>query len=83
MCFRSSSLQMCLVFDIDENVDRKIPCCSRTNMNYHNGQNQCVDMEAARRRCPMYSRDDRRREATDAVREMLGGEYGYILHSSF
>mmetsp|Transcript_36895 Transcript_36895/g.88990 ORF Transcript_36895/g.88990 Transcript_36895/m.88990 type:complete len:103 (+) Transcript_36895:51-359(+) len=64
---------MCLVFDIEENVDRDIPCCTRTGSSYHDGQNQCIDMEAARRRCPMYSRHDRRSEATDAVWEMMGG----------
>ena len=68
---------MCLVFDIDENIDRQIPCCTRTDASYPNGQNQCVDMEAARRRCPMYSRMERRREATDAVRDMLGGKWIY------
>lgn len=65
---------MCLVFDIEETVDRQIPCCTRTNSYYSNGQSQCVDREASRRRCPMYKQDDRRREATNAVREMLGGK---------
>ena len=65
---------MCLVFDIEETVDRQIPCCTRTNSYYPNGQSQCVDSEASRRRCPMYKYDDRRRDATNAVREMLGGK---------
>jgi len=64
---------MCLVFDIDENARRRIPCCTRTDSSYPNGQNKCVDMEAARRRCPMYSQHDSRRAATDAVIDMLGG----------
>lgn len=64
---------MCLVFDIDEYVERNIPCCTRTNSHFSNGQNQCVDSEAASRRCPMYSSHSGRRDATDAVREMLGG----------
>ena len=68
------STQMCLVFDIEENVERNIPCCTRMNSFYPNGQNQCVDREAERRRCPMYKSTDRRRAATDAVRDMLGGE---------
>ncbi len=66
---------MCLVFDIEEYVERNIPCCTRTDSQYSNGQNQCVDREAASRRCPMYSSHSGRRDATDAVREMLGGEY--------
>jgi len=65
---------MCLVFDIDEHVNRNIPCCSRTNTRFPNGQNQCIDREAMRRRCPMYQRSDSRRPATEAVSEMLGGE---------
>jgi len=58
---------MCLVFDIEETVDRQIPCCTRTNTN------ECVDREAARRRCPMYRQFDRRREFSNTVRDMLGG----------
>lgn len=64
---------MCLLFDIDQHVRRDIPCCTRTNSYYPDGQNECVDWEAARTRCPMYSRSDSRREATEAVRDMLGG----------
>ncbi|KAL7529151.1 hypothetical protein ACHAXR_004105 [Thalassiosira sp. AJA248-18] len=64
---------MCLVFDIDEHVKQNMPCCSRTNSHYPDGQNECIDREASRRRCPMYSQNDSRRAATDAVREMLGG----------
>jgi hypothetical protein len=70
----SPILQMCLVFDIEEYVKRNIPCCTKTNSHYSNGQNECVDWEAASRRCPMYASLDRRRDATDAVRKMLGGE---------
>ena len=69
---------MCLVFDIEEHVERRIPCCSRTNIHYPNGQNQCIDQEAARSRCPMYRQSDSRRTATEAVRDMLGGEYKLI-----
>jgi len=58
---------MCLVHDIKENVDRDIPCCSRTNHHFEDGQNECVDREAARRRCPMYSRGN---PAANAVHEM-------------
>eukprot|EP00581_Thalassiosira_minuscula_P017134 CAMPEP_0183721494 /NCGR_PEP_ID=MMETSP0737-20130205/13753_1 /TAXON_ID=385413 /ORGANISM="Thalassiosira miniscula, Strain CCMP1093" /LENGTH=461 /DNA_ID=CAMNT_0025951507 /DNA_START=66 /DNA_END=1451 /DNA_ORIENTATION=- len=64
---------MCLVFDIDEHIRDRVPCCSRTNTYYQNGLNQCIDREATRRRCPMYSGSNPRRQATDAVREMLGG----------
>lgn len=64
-------IQMCLVFDISEHVERRIPCCSRTA----GGADRCVDREAARRQCPMYGRGDPRRQASDAVRNMLGGEF--------
>lgn len=69
----SPIFQICLVFDIKEYVEQNIPCCTRTNNHYSNGQDECVDREAAARRCPMYASHDRRRDATDAVREMLGG----------
>jgi len=61
---------MCLAFDIEEAVQRRIPCCSKAN--------GCDDFEAARRKCPMYSQHDRRRRASDAVHDMLGGEYMQI-----
>jgi hypothetical protein len=64
---RSSSFpQMCLVFDIKENLDRNIPCCSKIG--------GCEDYEASRKRCPMYAQHDRMQRASDAVHDMLGGE---------
>ena len=59
--------QMCLVFDIEDSLERNIPCCSKDN--------GCDDFEAARKRCPMYSQHDRRMRASEAVHDMLGGEY--------
>lgn len=56
---------MCLVFDINEYVERNIPCCT--------GQDQCFDVEAVMGRCPMYASLSQRSSATEAVREMLGG----------
>ena len=64
---------MCLVFDIEEHVKREQPCCTRTNVRYPDGQDECIDQEAARMRCPMYNQHDSRKEATVAVREMMGG----------
>ena len=58
---------MCLVFDIEDSLERNIPCCSKDN--------GCDDFEAARKRCPMYSQHDRRMRASEAVHDMLGGEY--------
>ncbi|KAL7535842.1 hypothetical protein ACHAXR_009140 [Thalassiosira sp. AJA248-18] len=66
---------ICLVFDIDSLMRSRTKCCTRTNQFYDNGQNQCVDREASRRRCPMYSSNNPRREMADAVQEMLGGSY--------
>ena len=57
---------MCLVYDIDEYVERGISCCA--------GQNQCINAEAVIHRCPMYASLSQRSSATEAVREMLGGE---------
>ena len=57
---------MCLVYDIDEYVERGISCCA--------GQNQCINVEAVIHRCPMYASLSQRSSATEAVREMLGGE---------
>jgi len=64
---------MCLVFDIDQNIDRSVPCCTRTEFKYPDGSSRCVNGDAARSRCPMYSRTNPRRQATEAVRDMLGG----------
>lgn len=65
---------MCLVFDIEEAVNRNIPCCSKID--------GCHDWEAAKRRCPMYSQHDRRQRASDAVHDMLGGEYkNFYMHT--
>lgn len=64
---------MCLIFDIDDIAVNK--CCSRTGWSYPDGQDRCIDSEAARRRCPMYAQTHERWEATEAVGEMLGGEY--------
>lgn len=56
---------MCLVFDIEENLDRNIPCCSKAS--------GCEDNEASRKRCPMYAQHDRMQRASDVVHDMLGG----------
>jgi len=62
---------ICLVHDIDSNM----PCCTRTGESYSDGQDRCIDSDAARRRCPMYSQTHSRWEAREAVGEMLGGSY--------
>ena len=53
---------MCLLFDIDQHIRQRSPCCTKTNSHYSDGQNECIDREAARSRCPMYSQHDERRE---------------------
>lgn len=62
----SSFSQICLLFDIKENMERSIHCCSKAY--------GCNGFEAARKRCPMYSQHDRMQRASDAVHDMLGGE---------
>jgi len=62
---------ICLVHDIDDNL----PCCTSPGRKYSDGQDHCIDNDAARRRCPMYGSTHSRREARDAVEEMLGGEF--------
>ncbi|KAL7535299.1 hypothetical protein ACHAXR_007067 [Thalassiosira sp. AJA248-18] len=64
---------MCLVYDIDDIATST--CCSRTGWTYSNGQDRCIDSEAAKRRCPMYTQTHERWEAAEAVGEMLGGPY--------
>ena len=64
---------MCLVYDIDEYVERGISCCA--------SQNQCINVEAVIHRCPMYASLSQRSSATEAVREMLGGETCVIIVS--
>mgnify|MGYP003326411059 CR=1 FL=1 len=63
---------ICLVHNIEGNL----PCCTRTDTSYPDGQNQCVDDQAARRRCPMLSQSSGGRfEARRAVGTMLGGGF--------
>ena len=56
---------ICLVFDIEEDIDKEIPCCTETDI-------RCFDPEAAAQKCPMYSQMHSRFEAKEAVEEMLG-----------
>ena len=66
---------ICLVFDIDAYMDENVPCCTRTGAFYTDGEDSCVDVDAAARSCPMYSQFQDRWEARQAVGEMLGGDY--------
>lgn len=66
---------ICLVYDIDVYIDENLPCCTRTGAFYTDGEDQCVDVDAAARSCPMYSQFQDRWEARQAVGEMLGGDY--------
>ena len=62
---------ICLVYDIDD----ELACCTRNNTFYSDGENMCIDEDAAARACPMYSQFQDRWEAREAVAEMLGGDY--------
>ena len=44
---------ICLVYDIDAYIDENVPCCTRTGAFYTDGEDQCVDVDAAARSCPM------------------------------
>lgn len=65
---RSNSLMLntdlCLVYDIDDFIEDNEPCCTKTD-------DRCFDPEAAKRKCPVYSRMHSRWEAREAVQEML------------
>jgi len=56
---------MCLVFDIEDDIDDEVPCCTKTNR-------KCLDPESAKKKCPMYSQMHSRFEAREAVQDMLG-----------
>lgn len=64
---------ICLVYDIEDYMDDEDKCCTRTDQTYANGENKCVDREAARERCPMYSANNPRFAMRQAVGNMLGG----------
>ncbi len=44
---------VCLIYDIDENVDSGTNCCTNPD-----GENPCIDQAASRRRCPRLKEDD-------------------------
>jgi hypothetical protein len=62
---------ICLVHNIDGNL----PCCTRTGVLDADGQDTCVDLDAAASRCPMIDQSESRWEAREAVGSMLGGSY--------
>ncbi|KAL7480887.1 hypothetical protein ACHAW6_008801 [Cyclotella cf. meneghiniana] len=63
---------ICLVFNIDNNI----LCCTKTDDVFQNGQSKCMDVNLARLQCPLYSKQDRRWAATEAVVEYIGGSRG-------
>ncbi|KAL3777799.1 hypothetical protein HJC23_003572 [Cyclotella cryptica] len=63
---------ICLVFNIDNNI----LCCTKTDDVFQNGQSKCMDINLAREQCPLYSKQDRRWAATEAVVEYIGGSRG-------
>ncbi len=72
---------ICLVHDIDDGTN--LPCCTGTGRSYPDGQDMCVDDDAARRRCPMYGRSHLRFDASVAVGKVLGGSYPNAKNSLF
>ncbi|KAL7432080.1 hypothetical protein ACHAXH_003840 [Discostella pseudostelligera] len=63
---------LCLVYDIPGN---NLPCCTRTGVLYPNGDDTCIEAEAAARKCPVLSASHSRYEARQTVGEMLGGSF--------
>ena len=74
---------VCLAFDIDDTTSRDVPCCTRLDKFYPDGQSECIDRDAARRRCPRYKRNDSRRAAWDAVQEYRGGNDSTRFYNAF
>jgi len=74
---------ICLAFDIDQFRRRGVPCCSRTDKTFSNGENECIDREAARSRCPRYSPRDPRRAATDAVYKYVSDNDNTLFYEDF
>ncbi len=60
---------VCLMYDIDENVDSGTNCCTNPD-----GENTCIDQAASRRRCPRFKEGDPRSAARAAVKEYGGGD---------
>ena len=69
------------MYDIDENVGTGTPCCTITDSTFPDGENQCIEQEAASRRCSR--QNDSRRAARDAVIEYGGGDDNSRFYSAF
>ena len=69
---------VCLMYDIDENVDSGTNCCTNPD-----GENPCIDQAASRRRCPRFKEDDPRRAGRAAVKEYSGGDDNSRFYSAF
>jgi hypothetical protein len=61
---------ICLVFNLDGSNN----CCTKTDEIFQNGQSKCIDPSL--NQCPLYSKQDRRWEATKAVVDYVGGTKG-------
>ena len=77
------NVDICLVYDIDENVGTGTTCCTIVDRTFPDGENQCLEQEAASRRCSRYSQNDSRRAARDAVIEYGGGDDNSRFYSAF
>jgi len=74
---------ICLVYDIDENVGTGPPCCTIVDRTFPDGENQCIEQEAASRRCSRYSQNDPRRAARNAVIEYGHCDDNSCFYSAF
>ena len=69
---------VCLIYDIDENVDSDINCCTT-----YDGRTPCTGGQGPLRRCPKYSQFEPRRSARQAVIEYGGGDDNSRFYSAF
>lgn len=69
---------VCLVYDIDENVDTGTNCCTKFD-----GEAPCIEGEGAMRRCSRYHESEPKRSARDAVMEYGGGDDNSRFYSAF
>lgn len=79
---------LCVVSTDEDNspslyIDNPNKGCTRLDKVFPDGMNACVERDAARRRCPMYSSNDPIRAARNTAREFLGGDGNSRFYVAF
>jgi len=66
---------ICLAYNIDNQINGGAPCCTHTDKTNSDGSNQCpIPNVGGINKCPMYAEGDSRRPALEAVDEFYKGD---------